>query len=460
MENYLLIDFGSTYTKVTAVEVKTPSLLGCATAHTTVTTDVGEGLALAVNELNRQIGTVNFCKRLACSSAAGGLRMVACGLTPELTAKAASLASLGAGAKVVGLYSYQLTQDDITQINALSPDILLLTGGTDGGNTKCIEHNAQMLANTSGDLPIIVAGNRNSGREVMQILKSKQAYLCDNVMPSVGALNIEPAREMIRSIFLERIVHSKGLSHKSELQDNILMPTPAAVLTAVELFSSGHGNLPGAGDIIAVDVGGATTDVYSIAEGFPSGASVICKGLPEPFAKRTVEGDIGMRYSAQGIVDATGLSRIAKIAGLTESDAEKQIEHLTSNADTLPKNEKQKAMDFALAALAIETATLRHSGEIEETYTPAGRVFLQTGKDLTGVNKILMTGGSLIHAKRQSELASFAMYTEDKPHSLRPKNANLLVDKHQILAAMGLLAEHNPKAALHLMTEHIIPYTD
>ena len=128
MEAVLLIDFGSTYTKVTAVDQKEAQLLGTAASYTTVETDVGEGLSAALMELERQTGKIAYQKRLACSSAAGGLRMVAIGLVPELTAKAAKLASLGAGAKLIGNYAYQLTEDDVEEIDSQQPDIVLMTG--------------------------------------------------------------------------------------------------------------------------------------------------------------------------------------------------------------------------------------------------------------------------------------------------------------------------------------------
>jgi len=439
MENVLLIDFGSTYTKVVAADIIKPRLLGCASAYTTVTTDVNEGLECALTELKRQTGVEKYQKKLACSSAAGGLRMIVSGLVPELTAKAASLASMGAGAKIIGLYSYELTEDDVSEITAKSPDILLLTGGTDGGNKKCILHNAKMLADAPGDFPIIVAGNRNSGREIKQILSHRQAFLCDNVMPAIGALNIEPARQKIREIFLERIVRAKGLS------DRVIMPTPAAVLAATQLFAAEIG------DMIAIDVGGATTDVYSITDGAPRGTNVIFKGLPEPVAKRTVEGDIGMRYSAQGIIDAAGISRITQLSKLPEKTALLLVQHLTNHPDTLPDTGEQKALDFALAAMAIETATLRHAGSLEEVYTSSGRALIQTGKDLTGVQTIVMTGGALLNTDRQTELAANALYSEKEPQSLRPEKAKLLVDKHYILAAMGLLSGYVPAAATEIM---------
>jgi hypothetical protein len=466
MNVVLLIDFGSTYTKVTAVDVETPALLGCSASYTTVDTDVGEGLAKALDELKKQTGPIEIRNRYACSSAAGGLRMVACGLVPELTAKAASLASLGAGAKIAKLYSYQLTEDDIAEIFALSPDILLLTGGTDGGNTQCILHNAAMIAEGPGVFPIIVAGNRSCGRQVMRILEHhqaylcdnvmpilehRQAYLCDNVMPALDKLNIEPARQKIRDIFMERIVRAKGLSRASDLLDGILMPTPAAVLAGVALLAKGCEEEPGIGDLIAVDVGGATTDVFSVADGMPRGAGVIYKGLPEPFAKRTVEGDIGMRYSVYGIAEAAGISRVAELAGLSVDATREHVDWLASPIDSLPDSPMQKALDSALAGLAIETATLRHAGSLEEVFTAAGRVYIQTGKDLTGVEKVILTGGALLYADKQEELAAYALYSDRYPQSLRPKRAELIIDKHYILAAMGLLSGYEPLAALRIL---------
>jgi len=240
------------------------------------------------------------------------------------------------------------------------------------------------------------------------------------------------------------------------LQDNILMPTPAAVLTAIELFATGCDHSHGIGNLIAVDVGGATTDVYSIAEGAPRGNNIVIKGLPEPFAKRTVEGDIGMRYSARGVIDVVGAKRVAEITGLSEEYIEKQLDYISENVDVLPQDDKQKAFDFALSALSIEIATLRHAGEVEEAYTPTGRVYVQSGKDLSDVNYLVLTGGSLIHSTRQSDLVKFAMHSDAHPQSLRPNKLELLVDKHQILAAMGLLAEYNPHASLKLMKTHIL----
>ena len=138
MSNILLIDFGSTYTKLTAVDTETESILGTSQSYTTVESDIINGYENALSELIKQTGSIVFDKRIACSSAAGGLKMVAVGLVPELTSKAARLASLGAGAKVIKTYSYELTKSDLEEIDSSRPDICLLCGGTDGGNKEVI----------------------------------------------------------------------------------------------------------------------------------------------------------------------------------------------------------------------------------------------------------------------------------------------------------------------------------
>jgi len=453
MEAALLIDFGSTYTKVAAADVARPRLLGRAASRTTADTDVGEGLADAIEELRRATGAIEYSRRLACSSAAGGLRMVACGLVPDLTAKAARLASLGAGARVEKAYSYQLTEDDAREIDAIRPDILLLTGGTDGGDEKCILRNAETLAGCAASFPIVVAGNRSCASRVMAALKGREAHLCDNVMPALGALSIESARAKIREIFLERIVRAKGLSRESGLLAGIMMPTPAAVLAAVELLAGGRGEESGIGELVAVDLGGATTDVYSVAAGTPKGVGVVYRGLPEPYAKRTVEGDLGMRHSAHGVLEAAGAARLSALSGVPEEKARAMALSLSAGAPA--EGDDSAALDFALAALSVETATERHAGTMEEAYGASGLVYVQSGKDLRDVARVVMTGGALVHARRQGELAARALYSDARPQSLRPRKAEALVDKDYVLSAMGLLSSCAPAAALSIMKQSI-----
>ena len=456
MKAVLLIDFGSTYTKLTAVDVEAESLLGTAAAYTTVQTDINDGLREAMKRLEEKTGKLEFSECYACSSAAGGLRMVTSGLVPELTGEAAKLASLGAGAKVVGIYAFQLTEDDLEEIAAQKPDIFLLVGGTDGGNTECILHNAKMLATMQPAFPIVIAGNRTAARQCQRLLDGYEVYVCPNVMPKFGVLNIEPTQQKIREIFLDRIVQAKGRSAASELLSGIMMPTPSAVLQAMRLLAQGCEGEPGIGDLVAVDVGGATTDIYSMADGMPEHMNTVYKGLPEPYDKRTVEGDIGMRYSIRGIVDAAGLARVSALSGLPESRVEALVSYLREHTDTLPNGDGElEALDFALAALAVEEAVSRHAGTIEETYTMMGLTYVQSGKNLTKVKQIVVTGGSLIHAKRTAEIAAFAKFSPRTPASLRPREADVWVDRSYILAAMGLLSTHYPRAALHIMKKEL-----
>ena len=456
MKPVLLIDFGSTYTKLTAVDVESETVLGTASAYTTVQTDINDGLTEGLKKLEAITGKISYSETYACSSAAGGLRMITSGLVPELTGEAAKLASLGAGAKVIGIYAFQLTEDDIEEIRDQKPDIFLLVGGTDGGNTECILHNAKMLATLEPRFPIVIAGNRTAARQCQRILEGHEVYVCPNVMPKFGVLQIEPTQKQIREIFLNRIIQAKGLSKATALLSDIMMPTPSAVLQAMNLLAQGSGNEPGIGELVAVDVGGATTDIYSIADGMPEHMNTVYKGLPEPYAKRTVEGDIGMRYSIQGIVDAAGLNRIATLSGLSENRVTELVAYLRQNTDRVPNGDPElEALDFALASMAIEEAVRRHAGTIEETYTMMGLTFVQEGKNLTKVKQIVVTGGSLIHTKRTAEIAAHALYSPAQPASLRPKAADVWVDRTYILAAMGLLSSHYPETALRIMKKEL-----
>lgn len=455
MRPVLLIDFGSTYTKVTAVDLDTESLLGTAASFTTIQTDINDGLNNALALLEKKTGKLDFTARYACSSAAGGLRMITSGLVPELTSEAAKQASLGAGAKIAKIYSYDLTEDDIEEIDAIKPDIFLLVGGTDGGNSATILGNAKMLAACKSDFPVVIAGNRTAARQCQRYLAGRETFLCENVMPKFGVLNIEPTQNQIREIFLRRIIQAKGLSRASELISGIMMPTPSAMMRAMQLLAEGCEGEAGIGELMALDVGGATTDVYSIADGMPQDMSTVYKGLPEPYIKRTVEGDIGMRYSIHGIVDAVGIEKIARIAGIPAERAQALIDDLAVNTEKVPDSEETERLDFALASCACEAAAKRHAGYTEEAYTSSGKVFVQTGKDLRPVQRMIVTGGSLIHTARTGDIASHAFYDPADPMSLRPIKAQVLVDRSYILAAMGLLSEYEPQIALRIMKKEL-----
>ena len=458
METILLVDFGSTYTKITAIDTTLSRIIGTAQSRTTVESDIAQGMVAAVRNLEKETGHLDIVQLKACSSAAGGLRMLVSGLIERLTAEAARQAALGAGAKVLKVFSRKLTKSDAQEIVAANPDLFLLTGGTDGGDEECILSNAKTIASTDLKCPILIAGNRNAADECQLILANsgKTSIICPNVMPKLGKLDIQPVQNEIRSLFMHRIIQAKGLSKIQELLTGIMMPTPVAVLEALKLLSKGTQNEKGIGDLMAIDLGGATCDVYSIAEGSPRAVNTVIKGLPEPFAKRTVEGDIGMRINARGVMEAAGLDRLAEVSHLDQKEIREMIDRMTQDISILPTTAKLKALDQALAALAMEIGTIRHAGTIEETYTPAGLTYVQEGKDLRDVRKMLFIGGTLVRGEDFLHTAEFCKYSARFPLSLRPENFTTYIDKKYIISALGLLAGSHPVEAIRLMKKEIV----
>ena len=216
----LLIDFGSTYTKLRAIDLSDGVIIGSSQGPSTVTTDINIGMQAALHHLSEQIGTLpTFKHRLASSSAAGGLKMVTIGLIKELTVEAAKRAALGAGAKLIGVFANKLTSFDLNKIADLQPDIILLAGGTDGGDTQVVIHNAHKLGSSSLDCPFIYAGNRTAVDDIREAFKNHILVVTENVMPEFNELNIEPARAAIRDIFINRIVHAKGIDKAKAAMD-------------------------------------------------------------------------------------------------------------------------------------------------------------------------------------------------------------------------------------------------
>jgi len=457
VSNVLLIDFGSTYTKITAVDIEQESIIGTARGITTVDTDIMDGLNKALVELFDQTGKLDFTKVLACSSAAGGLKMVAIGLVPELTAEAAKRAALGAGAKILGVFGHELSEYELAEIAQLDPDIILLAGGTDGGNKQVILHNAAVLKDLGKDIPIVVAGNKSVTPTVVKILSETMTQVVPtaNVMPKLNEINIEPARQSIREVFLQRIVEAKGLNKANKLVDRLVMPTPAAVLKAAELLSRGTRNEAGIGDLMVVDIGGATTDVYSIAKGDPT-TNAVLRGLPEPFGKRTVEGDLGMRYSATALLKAAGADLIADFADSSTENVERYIEKVSGDIDHLPQEEQEKKLEVAMGRACTKLGVDRHAGQLETHYSAIGQVFVQTGKDLTNVNTVIGTGGVIISNEKPLEILTGILYEANSPQILKPKQPEFAIDKQYILAAMGLLCEDYPDIAMRMMKKYIV----
>ena len=453
----LLIDFGSTFTKIQAIDLAAEEIVAYAQSCTTVETDIMVGLREALDLLPPKIRNSTFSCKLSSSSAAGGLAMVTIGLIPELSAEAARRAALGAGAKVIRVYSFRLSSRELQELEALKPDILLLAGGTDGGNSEVILENAKKLAQSQVRCPIVIAGNKVAADEVNDILSfsGKTTLVTDNVMPEVNVLNVEPARAMIRKVFIERIIEAKGLKKAEEFVEGILMPTPTAVLSAAQLLSQGTASERGLGDLVVVDIGGATTDVHSIGLGNPVQAGVVCKGLPEPMAKRTVEGDLGIRYNASFILKLCGQERILKNARFSHPDLLQKLQSLSRSVETLPRSEEGRDLDFALAACAAQVAMERHAGTIETLWGPQGQYYVQHGKDLTNIGHLIGTGGIFIHHPQAGEILRKTLFSPEEPFSLRPRDPAIYTDARYCLFAIGLLADRYPEQACRIARKYL-----
>jgi uncharacterized protein (TIGR01319 family) len=447
----LLIDFGSTYTKLRAIDLDRRRILGSGQGPSTVTTDIMIGMKASLDDLERRLGGLpRFKYRLASSSAAGGLRMVTVGLVRELTAEAARRAALGAGAKLVGAFAYRLTESDVERIVSLEPDILLLAGGTDGGNSDVILHNAEVLGRSALACTVVLAGNRNAADDARAALAGREVLATENVMPEFNVLHIEPARTAIRQVFIDRIVHAKGIDRARAEFDRVLMPTPAAVLEGARMLADGCDGISGLGPLLVVDPGGATTDVHSVASGEPSAPGVIVQGLPEPRVARTVEGDLGMRHNAANIVELVGVDAIAAEAGLDAARVEALVTEISGDFDRLPRTADEVALDRALVRAAVRHAVIRHCGTVDTVYTVTGPVAVQHGKDLSEVSAVIGTGGALVHSPDPRSVLEMALADPAMPRSLRPKAPKLLLDRHYLLYACGLLGTVEPQAALEL----------
>ena len=471
----ILIDFGSTFTKITAVDLIQARILGRGQAPSTVTTDVRHGLLQALQSFHEDcqffayppadLDVLKDYVVLASSSAAGGLRMVVIGLVPGLTVEAATQAALGAGAKVIGSLAFKLDDRAMQKLEALRPDIVLLTGGADGGDTGTILHNAALLARTGLSVPVIVAGNAMVAQDVCNILAAggKEFRCTGNVMPRAGELAVEGAREEIRKLFMERITEAKGLDKVRELV-RVVLPTPMAVLEGVRLGAQGSDGVPGWGDMLVVDVGGATTDVHSIGYGKPAGENFFDQGLAEPFAKRTVEGDLGIRFNAGTILNRLGADYLARefcrsFPKLTVGRDEfaDYVERISQETGRIPQQPWHAAADALLSRVAVDLAVERHVGKRERVVTREGEAWMHYGKDLREARTLIGTGGVFIYNPHAAYILQPGTRDASRFEVLRPKNPRTCVDATYLLYAVGLLAESYSGVAARIFNDHVLP---
>lgn len=454
----VLVDFGSTYTKVVCVDLKARRIVLTDKVPSTVHIDAEIGLSQCFQAAKDLIGEDAFTAalKLATSSAAGGLRMAVVGLTESLSIEAGRNASFSAGGKLMYCQAGLLTEENVASLEEAGAEILLLCGGYENGNTKSLLHNARMLSESNLAIPVIYAGNSFVGQDVRMMFKSKgkECFMAENIIPNVGMLHIEPTAAIIRDLFMNRITNMKGVGKVRSVMNGPILPTPAAVLAAGELLQRGTPSEPGIGPFMMADIGGATTDIYSYIENESFlGAKFI--GSPEPFTKRTVEGDMGMRESSVCLVREAGEKAFAERCGITETALQEAIERRISTTSYIADDALQKRIDRQIACDAVRISARRHAGHVTKEFNDGCRL-VQRGKNLTGVRTIVGTGGILVNGEDAGAILKHAAAVpSEQGRVLLPEKLNVLIDRDYVLFAAGLLREYDEDAALAIMKQSL-----
>ncbi|HEX2225996.1 MAG TPA: glutamate mutase L, partial [Candidatus Binatia bacterium] len=220
----------------------------------------------------------------------------------------------------------------------------------------------------------------------------------------------------------------------------------------------------GWGDLLVVDVGGATTDVHSIGYGEASGPQLSDQGLPEAFAKRTVEGDLGIRFNAGTLLERVGIERFYSTfqqafpqTHVSQCDITEYIGNLTRDTATVPQTKWQSAVDAELAHIAADIAIERHVGKKERIVAREGEAWIYYGKDLSETRTVIGTGGVFIYNPNAAHVLRPAAGGDGRYEVLRPKCPKLFIDEHYLLYAVGLLARTRPDVALKMFKKYMHP---
>jgi uncharacterized protein (TIGR01319 family) len=268
--------------------------------------------------------------------------------------------------------------------------------------------------------------------------RGKQLYTTENVYPKIDTLNVTPTRRIIQTVFETHIVKAKGMSRIRELVDGVIMPTPGAVMQAAQLIAE---EMP---DLMVIDLGGATTDVHSVTAGNPEVLKLLLS--PEPDAKRTVEGDLGVYVNADKLIEMIESERLMRLLSIDSQALTALIErHIL-----IPESSLETAYIHALAQMAVQTAVQRHVGKYTLRFTGGGQGFAE-GKDLTQIKWVIGTGGVLTRLPEAQDLMR-SSFRNPKGDLLLPKQVpEMRIDSQYIMAAAGVLSKQYPEAAKKLL---------
>jgi uncharacterized protein (TIGR01319 family) len=445
--NVLVAEIGSTTTVVNAfngIGTPCPEFIGQGQAPTSVLEgDVTVGLKGAIDSLKENLheSEITWDDMLATSSAAGGLKMTVHGLVYDMTVRAAKEAALGAGGIIKMITSGKLRRTDLKKIQEVNPNIILVAGGVDYGERDTALNNMEMILSMGLKTPIIYAGNIENQEEIKLMCDEAgvKVYIVENVYPKIDMLVVEPTRKVIQDAFEEHIIHAPGMTKVRDLVKGPIIPTPGAVMEAAKVLKEDIG------DLVIFDVGGATTDVHSATQGSEEVNSILIS--PEPEAKRTVEGDLGVYVNVNHVVEKIGLENLKKEFP--------DVDELLQNFKPIPLSDREKQFVERLTKEAVVTSLERHAGRLRDLYGANGKKTVAQGKDLTAIKYIIGTGGALTRLPNRVEILE-KIRSLGKGLELYPtERAKILIDNDYIFSSLGVLSKRYPEDALLLMKKSL-----
>jgi len=451
----LVAEIGSTTTTVNAfnaLSTASPRFLGQGLNRTTVSEgDVRIGLEGAVASLKKNMGTDNLSWNsfFATSSAAGGLRMSVHGLVYNMTVRAAKEAALGAGANIHQITAGKMRDSDLEKLIRIKPHIILIAGGVDYGERDTALFNAEKicraLIKNNLCIPVVYAGNKENEEEMKRTFSgyAGRLTLLPNVYPKIDELVIEPARRLIQDLFEEHIIHAPGMNHIRDMVDGPILPTPGGVMLAAKLLKERIG------DLLVFDVGGATTDIHSVTKG--SDEVKLIQTSPEPEAKRTVEGDLGVFINRENILNKI---EIKELSHSTVWKGE-QLSEIITGLKALPVSDEEKKVVALLTEYALKKALRRHTGHYRDMYGERGRTRVAEGKDLTAVKYCIGTGGALTRSSDGCKIIKSVLSSSSEKNLYPRKDVECFIDHHYIMASTGVLSKIYPEAAVQLLSESL-----
>lgn len=435
----LCVDVGSTYTKGALIDPDGGLLIDRCSVPTTTHSDVWDGVRHLREELAvRSDRTPSLEDRESvylCSSAGGGLRLAVVGFEREVTAVAARMVALSAGATIVASTSGRLRPADVEALVAARPDLILLVGGTDGGNADIVLDNAAVLAEAAFPAAFVVACNIDAAQQAAHVLRrgGGAVMTAQNVLPRIGQLAPTSARAAIRRAFLEHVIGGKGLSADPRFVAGVRAATPDAVLDGVQVLRDISD-----GDVMVIDIGGATTDIYSALQPQGEDAGLRKNVVGDLWTARTVEGDLGMRHSAVTVLAAASREGLAEVS---DPALQAWAEEVHTAPHLIAASPSQKELDLRIAAMCAVIAARRHA-------RPAPG---SSPRPLAEVSVLIGSGGVLRHADIGRAAAVLDHVKTDLGGGWHPPTrAESRLDTAYVLGAVGLLARDWPQTAAGL----------